>query len=120
MSLKRAADSNAGRARKIKMIPARDEPERGKLLMNANQYERPGQAHPESNGGSVEARAFSFSRGQDAVRDALPLLAAAYSQEQLPTPLSALDALCLPLQTSPTIPTPLFPALGLASQTFCP
>ena len=36
------------------------------------------------------------------------------------SPVSAHDALCLPLQAAPTIPTPLFPPFGLASQTFSP
>ncbi len=50
---KRWSFSNAERARRGKVIPTRDEPERGKLLMNANQHEGPGKAHLEGNGGSA-------------------------------------------------------------------
>src|SRR5438270_709972 len=54
MSLKRCGDSNAEGARSGYLIPTRDEPERGNLLMNANQHEELGKAQLERNGGSAE------------------------------------------------------------------
>src|SRR5665213_3035202 len=44
MSLNATGDSNAERARTVDLIPMRDEPEQGKLLMNAIQHEEPGPA----------------------------------------------------------------------------
>jgi hypothetical protein len=53
MSLKERCDSNAAGARNGKVIPMRDEPERGKLLMNAHQHEGSGEAQPERDKGSA-------------------------------------------------------------------
>jgi len=53
MSLKERFDSNAEGARTSEVIPMRNEPEQGKLLMNANQHEVPGKAQLGGNGGSA-------------------------------------------------------------------
>src|SRR5271157_1761397 len=53
VSLKRGFVSNAEGARKADSIPMRDEPEKAKLLMNANQHDEPGTAQPERDGGAA-------------------------------------------------------------------